>query len=137
MSVKFAAVARRDPIHPNVPSKFYPVVRITGHSNLRRIATRISKICSMSSADTLAILEALLDVIPEELAIGHTVSLGDFGSYRLSVRGSGEEIGDDVTYHNILKTRAIFKPGKLFRQALANMEYEKEALPTPPPEPEP
>jgi predicted histone-like DNA-binding protein len=132
MTVKFTTVAHRDPIHPNAPARFYPAARISGRSSLRRIATRISKICSMSSADTLAVLEALLDVIPEELADGRTVSLGDFGSYRLSVRGSGEDTRDDVTAHNIRRARAIFTPGKLFKQALAALEYEKEVITTPP-----
>jgi len=37
--------------------------------------------CTVSSADTLAVLESMLTVIPEELAEGNIVELGDFGSF--------------------------------------------------------
>jgi predicted histone-like DNA-binding protein len=129
MTVKYSIVPKKDPRNPTAPPRYYPSVRNSGRTDLRRIATRISQMCTVNTADTMAVLEAMLTIIPQELADGRIVELGDFGSYRLTVRGSGEADGKVVSAQNILRTRANFAPGKVFRQALATVEYEKESPP--------
>ena len=126
MTVKYSIISRKNPLNPSAPAKYYPSVKAAGRSNLRRIATRISEMSSLANADTLAVLECLLYVIPQELADGRIVELGDFGTYRLIVRTSGSEDSQDVNHTNILKARANFMPGKEFRKALARVDYQRE-----------
>jgi nucleoid DNA-binding protein len=63
--------------------------------------------------------------VPDELADGNIVSLGDFGSFRLRVRSEGAATTEEVTARNITKTLTSFRPGKRFKQVLDTIEYEK------------
>ena len=71
-------------------------------------------------------LEALLLVIPEELADGRTMRLGGFGSFHLTIRSDGEAAPQDVGTHNVKRTKVHFKPGKVFQQMLNGLEFQKE-----------
>jgi len=90
MTVKFNIVPKKDPRNLEAPPKYYPTVVSTGRSDLREIAKRIAAMSTVSSVDTMAVLEAFLMVIPRELAEGNIVELGELGSFRLTVLASGE-----------------------------------------------
>ncbi len=82
---------------------------------------------TVSSVDTAAVLEAFLTVVPEKLADGNIVELGDFGSFRISVSSEGEPLAENVTARSITDTRVIFTPGKRFKQVLGTVEFQKES----------
>jgi len=81
MSVKYNIVERPNPRDPEAPKKFYPSVQASGRKTLRQLSKRITQMCTVTGPDTLAVLESLLTIIPEELAEGRIVELGDFGSF--------------------------------------------------------
>ena len=81
----------------------------------------------MSSIDTMAVLEALVKVVPQNIADGKIVRLGDFGSFRLSVSSTGVEKVEDVTVVDITNNRMRFRPGKEVQKVLNNIEYKKTA----------
>jgi len=125
MTVKYSVVPKKDPRDLEAPPKYYPTVVSTGRSDLRAIANRIALMSTVTSVDTLAVLEAFLIVIPKELASGNIVELGEFGSFRLTVQASGEDRPEDVGRRNIKETKVRFKPGKLFKQILKGLEFRK------------
>jgi predicted histone-like DNA-binding protein len=100
-------------------------VKSSGKIALRQLAERIADISTVSTVDTVAVLEALLTVIPRELAEGRIVQLGDLGSFSLRIRGEGAETAEEVTARHITKTLTNFRPGKLFRDALDKISFEK------------
>jgi predicted histone-like DNA-binding protein len=77
------------------------------------------------SADIVATIEALLTIIPDELADGNIVSLGDFGTFSLRIRSEGADTAEEVTARNISNTLVTFRPGKRFKQVLNRITYEK------------
>ncbi|MCI0553675.1 MAG: HU family DNA-binding protein, partial [Anaerolineae bacterium] len=90
-------------------------------------AKSINSMSTVSSVDTAAVLEAFLTVVPEKLAEGNIVELGDFGSFRVSVSSDGAALAEDVTARSITDTRVIFTPGKRFKQVLDTVEFQKES----------
>ncbi len=126
MTVPFHAVARRNPRDPEAPPKYYPQVKSRDKTTLRQLAERIADISTVSSVDTMAVLEALLKVIPQELADGNLVQLGELGSFSLRTRTTGSETAEEVTAHNIINTLPGFRPGKLFKDELDQITFEKE-----------
>ena len=125
MTVKFNVVPKKDPRNLEAPPKYYPTVVSKGRSDLRAIAERITGMSTVTSVDTLAVLEAFLLVIPEELAKGNIVELGELGSFRLTALASGEARPEDVSKRNIKEVKVRFKPGKLFKQILRGLEFRK------------
>ncbi|MFH1636461.1 MAG: HU family DNA-binding protein [Chloroflexota bacterium] len=125
MSVKYKVVARGNPQNPEAPKKYYANYISSGRVTLRDIANQIAQISTVSSIDMLAGLEALLQVIPQQLANGNIVELGDFGTFQLRLKSDGSETPDAVTAHNITKVASQFRPGKEFKKVLKNTEFEK------------
>ena len=125
MTVKFSIVPKKDPRNLEAPPKYYPTVVSKGRSDPRDIADRITQMSTVSSVDTMAVLEAFLLVIPQELAEGNIVELGELGSFRLTVLASGEARPEDVSKRNIKEVKVRFKPGKLFKQILKGLEFRK------------
>ena len=92
MPTKYNVISRRNPLDPQAPHKFYPSVVSGGRITLRQLARQISEISTVSTVDTMAVLEALLTIIPREIADGNIVELGEFGSFRLRIQAYlGEE----------------------------------------------
>jgi predicted histone-like DNA-binding protein len=125
MTVKYNVVERGNPANPTAPKKYYPSIASSGRKSLRQLAGQIAQISTVSSADTMAVLEALLSVIPQELAAGNIVELGDFGNFWLKINSEGVLTAEDVRASNITNILPRFNPGKEFKKVLDAIEFEK------------
>ena len=125
MTVKFNIVERGNPANPQAPKKFYPSIQSSGRMTLRQLATEISDISTVSSTDTMAVLEALLNIIPKELSKGNIVELGDFGNFWLRNTADGAETADEVRADQIKTLLPRFLPGKEFKKVLEVIEFSK------------
>ncbi len=125
MTVKYNVVERGNPSNPAAPKKYYPSITSSGRKSLRQMAERISQISTVSTADTMAVLEALLTTIPQELAAGNIVELGDFGNFWLKSTSEGAIIADAVRASQIKGVLPRFNPGKEFKKVLDAIEFEK------------
>jgi predicted histone-like DNA-binding protein len=127
MSVKFNIVERGNPQDQEAPKKFYPSLQSSGRMTLRQLSKRITQMCTVTGPDTLAVLESMLLVIPEELANGNIVELGDFGSFWLRSNSEGAEQEAKVSASQVTNLLPRFNPGKEFKKALAAVDFEKVA----------
>lgn len=73
----------------------------------------------------MAVLEALVQLLPDYLTDGRSVKLGDFGSFRLTLSSEGADTAETFNSSMIKKSKLHFRPGKLIRDALTTIEYEK------------
>ena len=65
----------------------------------------------MHAADIKAVLSALDGVVGDALTSGHTVRLGDLGSFRLTcVATGGEDDATKVTANHVSRLRVRFTP---------------------------
>ena len=127
MAVKFNASSRKDPRDQSSQPKFYATVKSSGRADTNAIARSINSMSTVSSVDTAAVLEAFLNVVPEKLAEGNIVELGDFGTFRVTVSSQGQQQADDLSARHITGVRVVFAPGKRFKQLLNTTEFEKIA----------
>ena len=125
MAVHYSVVQKIKPGDPSAPRKWYAVAQTQGEIDLRELSTRISEISTVSSIDTLAVLESLIKVIPSELLAGRIVRLGDFGTLRLTLSSEGAETEDAFTKGNIKKVKLIFRPGKTISSELKTVDFHK------------
>lgn len=125
MSAKYNVVPKKNPQDQESPPRYYPVIKSSGRINQRGLAQKGAQISTLSSADLAAALETLLTLIPQELMEGNIVDLGDFGSFRLSVKADGSDNETDVTARNIKSVNVRFTPGKEFKLSLSRVTFEK------------
>ncbi len=125
MTIKFNIVQRGRPGFPEAPKKYYPSVVATGRKTTRQLAERISEFSTVSSTDMMALIEAFLKTIPQELAAGNVVELGDFGTFWLKNNAEGMEDPDDVNATQIINLLPRFNPGKEFKKVLKIADFQK------------
>ena len=125
MTVKFNILERGRPGHSNVPKKYYPSIQSTGRVSMRQLAERASDMSTLSTPDMMAAIESLLVIIPDELAHGNIVELGDFGNFWL--RSSAEGVEDITKVRGDLITTLLprFNPGKRFKRILTTVQFKK------------
>ena len=125
MPIKYNVVERPNPLDREAPKKFYPSIQSSGRRSLRQLTGRITQMCTVSSPDTLAVLESFLTIIPQELAEGNIVELGDFGSFWLRSNSEGSEQVELVNGNQVKSVLPRFIPGKEFKKALATVDFVK------------
>lgn len=126
MSVTYNVIQRGEPgVAGGGTKKFYASAISTGEANINALTNRIEKISTVSGADIRAVLYSLLDIVPDELADGNIVRIGDLGNFRLSISSEGHDTEEEVSADSIKKARIIFTPGPKFQQMLNNVTYTK------------
>ena len=116
MEVQYKAVPKKNPAKQDEAPKYYAQVVSSGEVTLRQLVSRISAISTLSPADTMAAIEALLEVVPQALTEGKLVRLGDFGSFSLQVNSEGVKDVKDLDRKKIKRITVRFRPGKEFTQ---------------------
>jgi predicted histone-like DNA-binding protein len=123
--LNYRLIKRQNPRDPAAPRRYYAVGVAQGVTDVRELVDRISDLSTVTSIDTLAVLEALLKVIPKELSNGRIVRLGDLGTFRLTLKSEGSDQSENFNNSFIKGTNLIFRAGKLFRNVLKNIDFAK------------
>jgi predicted histone-like DNA-binding protein len=129
MSVKFSVVERGKPGDPNAPKKYYPSIQSSGRVTTRELADMAAQRSTMSSIDMMAAIESFLAIIPEQLARGNIVELGEFGSFWLRTDTEGADTANDVRASQITNVLPRFNAGRQFKKALDAIEFLKISEP--------
>ena len=127
MSITFSVAPKKDPRNQTAAPKYYAVAKSAGRADTNAVAKEIARMSTVSTADTMAMLEAFLTVVPDQLADGKIVELGEFGTFRISISSDGADTADKVSADSITDVRVIFNPGKRFEDVLATLKFQKEA----------
>lgn len=97
--IKYNVVAKVNPQTKAV--KFYAQAASPDTVTLDDIADRIEKRSTASSADVKAVFDALVYELTQSLKEGHSVKLGDLGTYSCTLRSEGAETADAFTADKI------------------------------------
>jgi predicted histone-like DNA-binding protein len=125
MPIKFNVVQRGNPAKPDAPKKYYPSIQSSGRLSMRDLAELASDRSTLSTVDMVAAVESFLAIIPEALAEGKVVELGDFGNFWLRFTSEGVETPEQVRGGQITSLIPRFMPGKRFKKALKAAKFQK------------
>jgi predicted histone-like DNA-binding protein len=123
--LKYAVFERVNPRDLDAPRKFYAVKQNQGTVSVRDLSRRISRETMLGLVETNAVIEALLAAVPALLAEGKLVSLGEFGSFRLTIKSDGTETPEAFNASFIRASRIHFRAGKEFADVLKLVEYSR------------
>ncbi len=125
MSIPFKAAAKFNPQKKTAAKKYYAVAQSSGEVNVRKLAKQIAEITTVSLPDIIAALESLVMIIPQHIAEGRIVRLGELGSLRVSVKSEGSDTEQEVNAGKITKARYVFTPGEELQDTLRSLKYTK------------
>ncbi|MGL5272269.1 MAG: HU family DNA-binding protein [Phocaeicola sp.] len=123
--VTYSVVARKNPQRKNDPPLYYAQAQANGDVSINEMAMRIEKCCTVTKADTIAVLIALEDVIIEALAGGEIVRLADLGTFQIGLSGKGAMTPEKYHSSLIQKSRINFRASRLLRDSLSNLTYTR------------
>lgn len=123
--IKYSLKERINPTDLMAPNKLYPFKQAQEELTLRDFAKRISRESTVSMMDTMAVLEGLLQIIPDEIANGKIIKLGDFGTFRSTLSSVGVATEEEFSSTKIKKLNIRFRPAREFRNLLASVRFEK------------
>lgn len=125
MSIKYSVIQRPKPGDPSAPRKFYAIVQNDGEVSLRELADQIASISTVSPIDTMAVLESLIQVIPNYMLNGQIVRLGELGSFFVTLSSEGADTEEAFTTSMIKRAKVNFRPGKLIKNKMKTATFEK------------
>ena len=125
MAINYSLTQRVNLKDATAPRKFYAISKSNGEETVRQLATEISKRSGLSSSEVFAVIEAFIDLVPERIAEGKIVRLGDFGSFNVTLSSEGVEKAEDFNSSYIKGNSLNFRPGKLVQKTLDTLEYTK------------
>ena len=99
--------------------RYYMQVAPVKPVELGDIAARIERTSTVSSADIKAVLDALQYEVREQIKAGHSVRLGDLGSFRPTIACKGMDKAEDLTFRNIKRVRVQFTPSATLEKELS------------------
>lgn len=113
-----------DPRDTTAPRKYNAIKATQETLTLRDFANRISRESTVSNMDAMAVLEGLLQIIPDEIANGKIIKLGDFGTFRTTISSEAAISKDEFNTSNIKGVNVRFRPAKEFSNQLANIKFQ-------------
>ena len=127
MPLKYHLIQRVNPRNPEAPRKFYAKAIKRSNISLRQLAKEIAQISTVSTVDSIAVIEALLQLIPDHITQGDFVRLGDFGSFYIGLNSEGVEQENEFSADMIKSVKIYFRPGKELKKIVDDTEFEKSA----------
>ena len=124
-SATYSVVARKKPNDMEGVAKFYAQAQARGEMGIREMAERIQQMCTVTRADTMAVLVSLSSVMREGLAGGEIVRLGDMGAFQIGLNSEGASTEDEFNPGLIKKAHINFRPGADLSDILTSLSYER------------
>ncbi|MCG8579826.1 MAG: hypothetical protein MI866_07920 [Bacteroidales bacterium] len=125
MKVSYRLIPRRNPGKPEAKPKQYATIVRPAKVTLDELASRIAEISPVNELDTKTALMTLARVVPEYLAKGATVELGDIGRLMVNLSSAGAETEEDFSNDMIKGCKVSYRPGIKVYKALKNVEKKK------------
>ena len=122
--IKYKLKEQVNPQNITAPNKYVPVKQKQETLTLRDFAKRISRESTVSSMDAMAVLEGLLQIIPDEILNGKIVKLGDFGTFRSTISAETVDAPENFHVSKIKGLNVRFRPAKEFQKQITNIDYQ-------------
>ena len=127
--MEYTILQRANPLNRTKSKKFFASPIWSTVITIRVLANEISKSCTLTAADVVAVLESFLQLLPSFLKNGHSVRLGDFGIFKLSFSAIGQDFKGDVSAEDISNVRVLFRPSVQLKKELQdNLTFIKREL---------
>jgi len=83
-----------------------------------KVRNQVCQITGVHRASANIVMEGLLDVLVNNMQLGHSVQLGEFGILRPAIRAKAKDNEKDANAGSIYRRRVVFVPGKMLKSFL-------------------
>jgi len=122
--MKFKLIEKGNPSQPAAPKKWYPSAINAGKFTIKDFAKEIAGRSSLTRGDIENVLTNFLEELPTFLKLGMSVQLGEFGTVRLNLSGTGAEKPEAFNASTIA-AKVIFTPSVEMKNDLKDIKFEQ------------
>lgn len=123
MPVFYNKVKRGNPLDRTAPEKWYAVLKSIGRIGEKEVAKQVSDETTLNPKEAEMALSQFQKILVRSLLDGHTVQLGDWGSFQLTCNSNGSETKKEVGAGNIKNLNIRFTPGKELKDSIAKASF--------------
>ncbi|MDR1527613.1 MAG: HU family DNA-binding protein [Dysgonamonadaceae bacterium] len=123
MALFYKKTQRGNPANPSAPKLWYPILKSIGLVKEKQVAQQLADETTLNPKEAEMTLYQLLKVIVNLLLDGHTVQLGELGSFRLTSRSEGSATEEAVNPNKIKSVHVHFTPSKTLREQLGKATF--------------
>ncbi len=116
--LKVKGIPKRNPMEPETAPKYYASAMHDARLDLDSLAMAVAERCSLKRADVHGVLVGLMDIIPNELLKGNIISLGQLGSFYVTVKSEGAETAEDMSPGLVKGSKIQYRPTKELKKKL-------------------
>lgn len=128
MAFKYTITARKNRLKGN--QVMQQAVQINqGRVTTREVAEQLQEITSLGRGDVLSVLTHMGDVAARYLREGHSVQLGELGTFTPYIKCKAVKEGEKFTSADLTRINVVFRASKWLRDAMSKATFEciKEA----------
>ena len=118
MPIFYNKIQRVNPSNPGAPKLWYPVIKSTKLGGEKALAKKLTEETTLNQKAAEMAVHQLMKVIPELLSSGHTVQLGEMGSFRVTAQTEGSETEAAVSASKIKKLNVRFTESESLKEAM-------------------
>lgn len=127
MALRYEVKSKRSGFANHQTTRYYPVLTRRSVADIQMICEEISAATTLTSADVVAVVEALTVVIPNLIEDGFNVKLDNLGTFSVHAKSEGKEDPQKVTVRDIKELKMSFLPSKRIKQRMRTMKVEKQS----------
>jgi len=116
------AIAKKNPQKPEADPLFYASAVHEEMIDMDSFAKLITERCSLRRSDVYALLVTITDLIPELLADGKLISLGELGTFSVNVKSDAAESAEKLNRKHIKGLSIIYRPTKYLTKKMATSQ---------------
>ncbi|MDR1407102.1 MAG: HU family DNA-binding protein [Tannerella sp.] len=124
MSLFYKKMQRANPRDPQAPKLWYPILKSVGLVREKEVGRLLAEETTLNPKEAEMTLYQLLKVIIRLLLDGHTVQLGELGTFRLVIRTEGSENEADANASKIKNLLLQFVASATVREQLKHASYK-------------
>ena len=124
--INYSVNPRPNPQNQEEAPLFHATAQIDRNLDINAFAKHIaSHGCVYGRADIAAVLTLAVDCIKEQLLAGNKVTLGDLGSFFITLQSTGAKTRDEFVPAKIHGIRVKWSAGQAFKGLINEAEFQK------------
>jgi predicted histone-like DNA-binding protein len=124
MAVFFNKVERGKPADPTAPKKWYAVLKSLGQITEKEVAKLMADETTMDRKEVEMAIDRFEVILIRLLLDGHSVQLGDWGSFHLTCNSTASDTKAEVSANSITNLNVRFQPGKEMKDAVNKATFK-------------
>lgn len=125
MSIKYKVVKQTFGFDETKKLRYVVKPVTTGVLTFNKVRAQVMQICGAHRGTVNQVIDGLIDVMINNLEMGHSVQLGEFGTMRPGIRAKAQEKEADATSESVYRRKVNFVPGKLLKNFLQDVSINK------------